>query len=132
MPSYEAKRGNAVKVEAGAAAKAVFETMKHHFNCFMFVGWNKDNPNNRVFSAWGENGIDYLLSVFNSVLLMSGVFENVTPEELLDGVKEMLAIGKLPAGSEEAKTRSEALMRKFGKVKIPEDAKEIKDGDANE
>lgn len=128
MANYEAKRGNGVAAEASEATKTLFTNMKKYFSCFMFVGFNKQNPDDRAFSCWGENGIDYMLSMMNSAILISNVFENVTPEDVVDGVKEMLAIGKLPAGSEEQKERSEALMRKFGKIKVPKDAKEFKDG----
>lgn len=128
MANYEAKRGNAVGREAGEATKELFTKMKKYFPCFMFVGFNKQNPDDRAFSCWGENGIDYMLSMMNAAILISNVFEDATPEDVVDGVKEMLAIGKLPAGSEEQKERSEALMRKFGKIKVPKDAKEFKDG----
>lgn len=128
MSNYEAKRGNAVGKEAGEATKDLFTKMKKYFDCFMFVGFNKNNPDDRAFACWGENGIDYMLSVMNASILMANVFEDATPEDVAKGVVEMIEIGKLPAGSEEQKTRSEALMRKFGGIKVPKDAKEFKDG----
>lgn len=113
ISKFEATGGKGAPEEKRKAADEIFGKASKCFDTFMFVGFDMEDPDSRVFGTWGKNTQAYFIALLNALLMVSKVVDN-TPDEIVEILGVMLEIKDVAEGSEEAKAIADKLATLMG------------------